>query len=493
MSIPATTGTDRSGLAERQSGASLAIALAARTILLAAPGDFDGWRSAARALAIADITPDRVTWQIEGANSDLFARDAAPPPATARSRALTVPPHFIDLARSAACHSDPERFALLYTALWRIQRDPGIAHDRANALMARIEGLAKAVRRDIHKMRAFVRFRAIEDADGEPHFIAWYEPEHHIVRTNAKFFVERFANMRWSILTPEASIHWDGETLRQSAGGSKLDAPANDAIEDVWKSYYKSIFNPARVKLKAMGTEMPRKYWKNMPETALIPGLIANAQARESGMIETARQSRTAAGSNRQAAWEALRDEAMRCTRCPLHTCATQTVFGEGPVDARIVFVGEQPGDQEDFAGRPFVGPAGLLFDRALTEAGIDRAATYVTNAVKHFKFVARGTRRIHQSPSVREIDACRWWLEEERALLVPQITVALGASAARALFGCATPVGASRGRPHVLPDGSEVWVTVHPSYLLRVPDAARPEAYAGFVGDLGLIAARIR
>lgn len=487
MSTPATTGSDDGSLGTGPAGAL-------RAVTLAAPDDFEGWRSAARALAIADIPPDRVAWQVAGEEQDLFAQaaDAAPPTATARSRALTVPQQFIDLARSAVCHRNPERFALLYTALWRIQRDPGIAHDRANPLMKQIDELAKSVRRDSHKMRAFVRFREIEDDDGQERFVAWFEPEHHIVRSNAQFFVDRFANMRWSILTPELSIHWDGSTLSEGPGAAKADAPADDAIEDVWKSYYKSIFNPARVKIGAMTKEMPRKYWQNMPETALIPGLIAGAQARESGMIATARQVRLAPGSNRAAAWAALRDEALRCTRCPLHACATQTVFGEGPVDARLVFVGEQPGDQEDLAGRPFVGPAGQLFDRALAEAGIDRATTYVTNAVKHFKFVARGKRRIHQSPTVGEIDACRWWLDEERALIAPHVTVALGASAARALFARPMPVGESRGRPHALPDGSAAWITVHPSYLLRLPDDERAAAYAEFVDDLAMVAAQI-
>lgn len=494
MKTPATTGNDRGAndlgsLAEPPSSAPLAVALAA-------PDDFDGWRDAARGFVLAGVEPARIVWNVAGEAGDLFGLAATPLPEATRSVELRVSKSFVDLARAAACHRDPERFALLYTALWRLQDEPGLIGDRADPLMTRIESLAKAVHRDIHKMRAFVRFREIcveaQLPESGKKYVAWFEPEHHIVRANAKFFVDRFANMRWSILTPDLSIHWDGETLTESAGASKADAPADDAIEAVWKSYYKSIFNPARVKLKAMGKEMPRKYWKNMPETALIPALIAGAQSRESGMIETARESRTASGSDRQAAWAALRDEAMRCTRCPLHKCATQTVFGEGPVDARIVFVGEQPGDQEDLAGRPFVGPAGQLFDRALVEAGIDRNATYVTNAVKNFKFVARGTRRIHRSPAAGEIDACRWWLDEERALIMPGVTVALGASAARALFGRATPVGKSRGRALALPDGGEAWVTVHPSYLLRVPDAARAEAYASFMADLTAIAARM-
>jgi DNA polymerase len=200
------------------------------------------------------------------------------------------------------------------------------------------------------------------------------------------------------------------------------------------------------------------------------------------------------AGDNAAKAWAALRAEARRCTRCHLYRCATQTVFGEGPTDAAILFVGEQPGDQEDLSGKPFVGPAGQLFDRALTEAGVERDRTYVTNAVKHFKFERRGKRRIHQKPDGAEIEACRWWLEQELLLIRPPLTVALGATAARSLFGKAVTISATRGRPHRLADGGEAWVTVHPSFLLRVPEAERKAAeYARFVEDLARIGARAK
>ena len=225
-----------------------------------------------------------------------------------------------------------------------------------------------------------------------------------------------------------------------------------------------------------------------MPETALIPGLIAGAQARESSMIE-----RTQSTGNSDAAWAALRDEAMTCTRCPLWKPATQTVFGEGPVDAELMFVGEQPGDQEDLAGHPFVGPAGQVFDRALSEAGIDRARVYVTNAVKHFKFEQRGKRRLHSKPGAGEIEACRWWIDQERAIIVPKVTVALGATAARSIFGKVMAVGKSRGSPLALPDGREGWVTIHPSYILRIQEGSDSAAeFAQFVDDLRLIRQRV-
>jgi DNA polymerase len=197
-------------------------------------------------------------------------------------------------------------------------------------------------------------------------------------------------------------------------------------------------------------------------------------------------------GDNLRTAWEAVRTEAKGCTRCHLYECATQTVFGEGPLDAKIMFVGEQPGDQEDVAGKPFVGPSGQLLDKALGDAGVDRGATYVTNAVKHFKFERRGKRRIHQKPDGPEIMACRWWLEQERSLIRPPIVVALGATAARSLFERVVTISSLRGKPHELADGGEAWVTVHPSFLLRVRDDREAE-YAKFVADLHRIGERAK
>jgi uracil-DNA glycosylase len=187
------------------------------------------------------------------------------------------------------------------------------------------------------------------------------------------------------------------------------------------------------------------------------------------------------------------REQAESCRDCPLWKNATQTVFGEGRESARIMLVGEQPGDQEDVAGRPFVGPAGRLLDRALEQAGVDRRSTYVTNAVKHFKFEPRGKRRIHKKPNEMEIAACRQWLERELRAIDPDVVVALGATAARAIFGRATAVGRNRGR--IIPPeqartftNAAILVTVHPSYLLRVPDEDRSGAFDDFVADLKLL-----
>lgn len=452
-----------------------------RVVRLSEPDDFEGWRQAARALALNGIAPDAVRWQAEEAEEELFDEEASlpPPPPDAE---LTVSRRFLDLAQSVILHRDETRFARLYAFLLRLKGQPELIADAADPALIALEDMARAVRRDIHKMRAFLRFRSVTDEAGE-RFVAWYEPEHHIVRANARFFVDRFAGMRWSILTPEVSIHWDGETLTEGPGALRSDAPQDDAAEALWKTYYASIFNPARLKTGAMLKEMPRKYWRNMPETALVPGLIAGARAREEAMIDTVPQ---AVRNNADAALAALREEASACHRCPLWKPATQMVFGEGPADAALMLVGEQPGDQEDLQGRPFVGPAGQLLDRALAAAGIDRSRIYITNSVKHFKFTPRGGRRIHQKPDVAEIDACRWWVEQETMIVNPKLTVMLGATAARAILGRQVTIGRERGRALELPGGGTGWITVHPSFLLRIDDARRAnEEKHRFLADL--------
>jgi DNA polymerase len=455
-----------------------------RDVNLAHEEDFDGWRAAARALVLEGIAPDRVTWRVGSALPDLFGGGV--PPADA-GPAFSVPRNFVALARAVICHADGERFALLHAMLARLRHEPGVIKDAADPMTRRLALMAQAVRRDIHKMRAFVRFREVGEGEAR-RFVAWFEPTHHIVRTNADFFARRFTNMAWSILTPEQCVHWDGEALSFTPGATRDAAPADDPVEAIWGSYYAAIFNPARLKPGMMMKEMPKKYWANMPETALIPELIAGAQRREADMVAA---SAGRSGANSAASLDALREEAATCTRCHLHRNATRTVFGQGPVDAPLMLVGEQPGDQEDLAGRPFVGPAGQLLDRALEEAGVDRARAYVTNAVKHFKFEQRGKRRIHAKPETPEIEACRWWLDQERALIRPAVTIALGVTAARALLGRTVTIERTRGAPIPLADGGECWVTVHPSFLLRLPDRDRAEQeYRRFVSDLRAAAA---
>lgn len=467
----------------------------AETLLIAGADELDEWRSAVRLLIGAGIAPERIVWTGgDDANcGDLLAVPTDPavlPQQPGAAETLRVPKRFIDLAGKALLHTDPGRHALLYRLVWRLQRQPGLLADAADPDVRRLDDLAKAVRRDIHKMRAFVRFRSVENGDDAPSYVAWFEPQYRILRSNAAFFVGRFAAMRWSILTPQGSLHWDGERLLEGPPAQRDDAPAGDPAEELWRTYYASIFNPARLKVKAMLKEMPRRYWKNMPEATLIPGLVAGAQAREAQMVTAGRDA--FAAMPEPGDLRALAAGIASCRECPIGCNGTRAVPGEGPRHAALMVVGEQPGDNEEMAGRPFVGPAGQLLDQALHEAGIDRQRTYLTNAVKHFKHTPTAKRRLHQNPSANEIDTCRWWLERERALVRPRLVVTLGASALRGLTGRTQSITKVRGEPIALSDGSELWPTVHPSYLLRLDGAAQQRETERFIADLAAARRRL-
>ena len=460
----------------------------AHRVLLAAEDDFDGWRDAARGLAEAGIPPAAIVWEVKGGEADLFGGDATPAPS---GPSFAVPRAFVDLAKAAICHSDPERFALLYALLLKLRSNRQALEDRADPLVDRLEKLAKEVRRDAHKMHAFVRFREMED-EGGPRFVAWFEPDHHIVRREAGFFMRRFANMRWSILTPELCIHWDGAALTTSPGATRRDAPDGDPVEETWKTYYASIFNPGAG--QGEGDDQG-----NAEE-------ILEEHARD-------RADRRAAGGGAGAGGgddRNVEEPGGAAIQCPsLMGSAARRGRRLHPLrplpmrDANRVRRG--PARRVDHlrrraAGRPG-GPRRPPVRRARRdncstprwqEAGIDRSTTYVTNAVKHFKFVARGKKRIHARPDVSEIDACRWWQEQERGLIRPALTVALGATAARSLTGKTVTISKVRDAPLTLADGSECWVTVHPSFLLRLPDeAARRSERAKFVADLARIRER--
>lgn len=477
---------------------------ALHVVRLAAPADFETWRTKARALALARIEPTEVEWRVDGdGQSSLFAAAGTELPQAAPGAALAVPRSFLERAETVICHSDPARFDLLYRMLLRLQGEPRLLDDAADPDVRRFEEMQKSVRRDIHKMRAFVRFRQVTTEAGE-RYVAWFEPEHFIVERNAPFFVRRFTGMRWAILTPKGSANWNGEAVSFGPPAAKRDAPAEDAAEELWLTYYENIFNPARLKTQAMQREMPKKYWGNLPEASLIPELIAGAEKAATEMIS--RMPTTPAPHHQKVRarhWpepaidvddtrgEAcsiaeVREAAKGCRRCPLWRNATQTVFGEGPEHAEVVFVGEQPGDQEDIAGKPFVGPAGRVFDDILDQAGIDRLKVYVTNAVKHFKFEPRGKRRIHSKPNAGEVQACRWWLDKELGLLKPKLAVALGATAAQGLLGKAMPVTKMRGSVIEREDGLKVFITIHPSFILRIREPEDKEAErARFLKDM--------
>lgn len=453
---------------------------------------FDAWRDAARRLAGTGVAGEHILWADKGMPADLFEAEPIP---TSGQRNILASKEFLSLAKTVGSHSDPQRWALLYDALVRFQSNRNVLANPADPLTVRLKAMEKSVRRDIHKMHAFVRFHEIDSSSPRRTFAAWFEPDHPILQVGTPFFARRFADMDWMIATPEGVAHFDG-TLRFSEPQMRPDLP-RDASHDLWQTYFANIFNPARVKIKAMKSEMPLKYWKNLPETRLISEMLADAPRRVRAMAE-ARMSnppafaakvtasvRVPPPSNEPNSMKEAREHAASCTRCALCHHATQTVWGEGPPDAALMIIGEAPGDHEDLAGRPFVGPAGRLLRASLAEVGLTAERIWLSNAVKHFKFTPRGKRRLHQSPNGGEIAHCRWWLDLERRLLKPQLTVALGTSAAFALTGNHAPLSARRGRVEAAIDGGQVLITWHPSLVLRLRGAEKLEVLAQFNSDL--------
>lgn len=495
--------------------------MATQTVTLAGDTDWPGFRSEARALLARQVPPEEVVWHTRAsAAGDLFASLETQRTVVGHgSASAVVPPAFVRLCETVVLHADPARFGMLYRLLWRLVHEPGLRNDPLDAERVRVQHMAQAVRREMHKMKAFVRFRPIAQGDGLPPLhVAWFDPEHHIVEAVAPFFVRRFTQMHWAILTPQRSARWfpsddgiedlAGGRLDIGPGARREDAPPADAGEALWLTYYEHIFNPARLKLAMMQKEMPRRYWQNLPEAALISPLAAEAMARSGRMIDAAPtaparrivplQPMTASAPHEPGtpdvdglsadpaeALKQLKRATDRCRECPIGEHATQSVFGEGPIGAVLMVVGEQPGDQEDLRGRPFVGPAGQLFDRAIADLGWPRDALYVTNAVKHFKYELRGKRRIHKTPTQREAAACLHWLESEMAQVRPRAVLALGATAARSVLGRPVAVMQERGQWQTGPRGEQVLVALHPSALLRGDPAQRDEAYAAWLEDL--------
>ena len=456
-------------------------------------GSFEQWRTLSRGLIERNVPPGQVRWH-DARAADAINHEPLPfvdsgPPLTEPRPAfqVSVPRSFVERARIVACHRDPNRWTLLYSLLWRLTHGERLVwRDPLDADVRALESMAGQVRRDEHKMHAFVRFRKVTEPAGE-RYVAYHQPDHYIARLAAPFFVERFGAMRWSILTRDECAHWDGETLTFSPGVSVDAAPQEDALEDVWRTYYTAIFNPARVNPRAMLRELPARHWATLPEARSIPKLIAEAPARVDRMLAVPGEATSArpfvpAG----ATLDELRAAARLCRGCPLHAHATQVVFGTGKADARLMLVGEQPGDEEDVTGNPFVGPAGRVLNDAIDRAGLTRAELYVTNAVKHFTFRREGKRRIHERPRVSDMRACRPWLSAEIERVAPEVILCLGSSAAQSLMGPGIRIQRDRGTPRSSAWARVIMPTYHPSAVLRAADESHSrELFDWLVSDL--------
>ncbi len=510
--------------------------------------DFEAFRHAAREHLRAGFSPAQLDLQDATVPTPLtLALEADEPPSGPAYDHPHVSKAFLEAAQIAAVHRDPQRWNLLYRLLYRLQSDRNLLRLETDDDVAHLLRLEGQVRRDLHKMHAFVRFRKVLEP-GDPsarpivvdeelavptaaahdhhehhlvletptpfgpvhseieacepptpaastpqdceHFIAWYQPDHRIVPLAAPFFAERFAIMRWSILTPDASVAWD-PTAKQLTFGPGLpreSAPAEDELESLWRSYYASIYNPARLNPQAMRSEMPVRYWKNLPEVALIPTLITQSKTRVESMV-TRQQSQPTAQPfvPPDHTLLALAAALPACKGCDLYCHAIQVVPGRGSASASMMLVGEQPGDQEDKQGEPFVGPAGAVLDAVLEDLRIPRSSLYITNAVKHFKFVQRGKLRLHQNPRMSEINACRPWLLAEIQAVRPRVVLCLGASASKSLLGGTFALMKDHGKLLHTPYADKVFATIHPSAVLRGRDEQnRNQLRAFLTEDLG-------
>ncbi len=470
-----------------------------RTVRLENETDFAGWKAVARRLRMGGVEPASVRFVTAGSfQGGLFDADGEGS-VVAVDDAFVVPRAFMETAGDLILHRAPDRFDLMYRLLWRLRDEPDLMRVVSDPDVAAAAERVKNVRRASHKMKAFVRFRETSDAQGD-RWVAWFEPAHRVLEKTAPFFARRYSTMRWTILTPDGTAHWDGDGLVFGPPGRQEEAPQDDEVEEFWRTYYASTFNPARLRTRMMQSEMPKRYWKNLPEASLIPELVASAATRTEVMVsepsslpnEKFRRLRPPS-VDRTATDELVVSEpadlergVKNCRRCPLWRDATQGVCGQGAREARLMIVGEQPGDHEDLAGQPFVGPAGQVLDAALAEAGVHRVGVYLTNAVKHFKHEPRGKRRLHKTPYAGEVQACRWWLDQERRLVKPRLIPAMGATAGLAVLGRKPSILSERGAVIETSDGARVLLTLHPAFVLRAPDPeARRRAYTTLVEDV--------
>lgn len=453
---------------------------------------FEAWRTVAREALTAGWLPDQVEFQdaTQPAPMNLALAGFENPQGSPVERPF-VPKSFLDTAKLAAVHRDEDRWNLLYRLLFRLQRNRDLMRVEIDDDVAHLKQMEQQVRRDLHKMHAFVRFRKVEETgdDGtvHEHFIAWYRPDHRIVPLAAPFFAERFAVMQWTILTPDESVSWDPQTkaLSYGAGVGKEAAPQEDELEILWRTYYGSIFNPARLNPEAMRSEMPVRYWQHLPEVALLPTLMQQAEIRVANMVTRQSKQPTAAPFvPDDHTLPVLRAAMPGCEGCDLYKHATQVVPGVGDIHAPLMLVGEQPGDQEDLQGAPFVGPAGRVLRKAMEELGVADKNIFMTNAVKHFKFVQRGKLRLHQNPRTGELNACRPWLAAEIDAVKPKVVLCLGASAAKSLLGGTFALMKERGVIKSTTYADRVLATIHPSAVLRARDEQSREALYTFMKD---------
>ena len=434
---------------------------------------FESWRKNARSLLENKIHFNDVVWQATDSGSlfDFVSDSVGEKPSS-----ITIPKEFIKQAHFVSAFRDETTWSLLYRLLYRIvYENKNILENPLDDDVLDFHRKIKLVNRDLHKMKAFVRFKEIKKND-ESLYMAWHRPDHRILKFSAPFFTDRFNGMNWVIFTEDESMSWINNELTFGPGISQKEAEAFDETEELWKTYYASIFNPARLKIKMMKKELPVRHWKTLPEAQLVDGLIKEAPNMVQEFYETQRTSAIASIPKNASSLSELKTALPTCSACAICSKATAPVMGEGPMNAEIVFVGEQPGNEEDIAGSPFVGPAGRLFMEALKKAEINRSDVYLTNAVKGFKWKESNGMRKHVNPSASEISACRPWVKKELEMIRPRVLVCLGASAAQSIFGKMMKVHESHGKVFQTSASDYTIILPHLSAILRMPDLIEKE-----------------
>ena len=423
--------------------------------------DFESWRAVARQLLREGVPPSDVRMMDCEQDSTLWTADFVSSNDGPDPR-IVVPRQFLEIAKHVACHINPLRWQLLYSVLWRLRGNRNLLKLENDDAVKTILFMEQQVLRDLERMQGAIKFDRIQVEPGDERLIAWHRPDYAIVELAAQYFAERFARSRWSILTPYRSAHWEpkDQKLEFDNGVPRFTMPGKEELKQLWLTQRRASAPAMRKQPQPARVDSGERQLQSMFGNSLGVNRAPGAKSFVPSSIEL----------------PVLNEAIQRCQGCELHQCATQAVFGIGPVDARMMLVGEQPGNDEDMAGKPFVGPAGKLLDRALLEAGIKREQVYITNSVKHFKFERRGSKRIHRTPQMTEIRACKPWLEAEIRAVKPEVIVCLGATAAKSVLNLQNLLMKHRGQIFSSPYAEKVLATVHPSAVLRVQDPLTSE-----------------
>ena len=429
---------------------------------------WNDWRTKARQLLLQKVLPQNIHWKCEEFEF-AFGEEFVP---EVINSAFTLPREFVETAVVVSTYRDDTTWDLMYRIAWRLlYEDRKLLQITIDPEVREFMARRHSVSRDIHKMHAFVRFREIKD-ENDSIFMAWHRPDHRILRLSIPFFKDRFNGMNWVIMTEDESVSWNKKELTFLPGVEKFELPP-DEKEDLWKNYYSSIFNPARVKVNMMKKEMAVRYWDTMPETQLITSLLDDAENRVKKFEEANPRMKPIEWTK---SLPEIKEAMKKCQSCGICALSHGPVAGVGPEDAKIAFIGEQPGDQEDLQQIPFIGPAGQELARAMERVQIKREEVYLSNAVKGFKWVKGSIDRKHRTADAKEISACRPWLQNELTIIKPKILVCLGRVAAQSVVGKLVKLEDVRGQFFSTPLSEKTIVLPHPASILRIQDPEEQE-----------------